>query len=85
MEKYKGKTVLRYTYEIKDTDEPTYATLLIYKNRIIGGDITVMGDNGYVRGFRRFHSPENDFGAEEDGDHGSSDEAAENVSGGSES
>ena len=55
------------------------------KNRIIGGDITVMGDNGYVRGFQRFHSPEKDFEAEEDGDQGSSDEAAENVSGGAES
>lgn len=85
LEKYKGKTVLRYTYEIKDTKEPTYATLLIYKNRIIGGDITVMGDNGYVRGFQRFHSPEKDFEAEEDGDQGSSDEAVENVSGGAES
>jgi hypothetical protein len=44
-----------------------------------------MGDNGYVRGFQRFHSPEKDFEAEEDGDQGSSDEAVENISGGAES
>ena len=80
LEKYKGKTVLRYTYEIKNTKEPTYATLLIYKNRIIGGDITVMGDDGYVRGFERFRSPENDLGCEEEI---SSDEAMENTAQGS--
>ena len=43
-----------------------------------------MGDNGYVRGLQRFHSPEKDFEAE-DSNQGSSDEAVENVSGGAES
>ena len=56
LEKYKGKTVQRYTYALSDasgeTDgvigETRYATLLIYKNRIIGGDVTTTGPNGRV-------------------------------------
>ncbi len=83
LEKYKGKTVLRYTYEIKDTAEPTYATLLIYKNRIIGGDITVMGENGSVKGFERFRSPENDLESEGDVSDGSAEDAGETSAEGS--
>lgn len=49
LEKYRGKTVMRYTYELQgDEAFPEYATLLIYKNRIIGGDITTTGENGQV-------------------------------------
>ena len=65
LEKYKGKTVLRYTYEVKDTEEPTYVTLLIYKNRVIGGDVTVMGEKGCVFGFQKEKSPENDLNEED--------------------
>lgn len=63
LEKYKGKTVQRYTYALTpaegtDSGEETggtdgaarYATLLIYKNRIIGGDITTTGPGGKVEG-----------------------------------
>ena len=59
LEKYKGKTVRRYTYALtpadsEQTDGPVgevrYATLLIYKNRVIGGDITTTGPNGKVEG-----------------------------------
>ncbi len=49
LEKYSGKTVMRYTYEVQDAGEDaSYVTLLIYKNRIIGGDVTVTGENGSV-------------------------------------
>lgn len=64
LEKYRGKTVQRYTYaltpasaessegegeETGETDGAArYATILIYKNRIIGGDITTTGPNGKV-------------------------------------
>ncbi len=56
LEKYKGKTVQRYTYALSDTSdgadgevgETRYATLLIYKDRIIGGDVTTTGPNGRV-------------------------------------
>lgn len=65
LEKYKGKTVQRYTYALTgktdvSTDgaqsdgplgEVRYATLLIYKNRVIGGDITTTGPNGKVEGW----------------------------------
>ena len=53
LEKYCGKTVMRYTYEVEDTEEQTYVTLLIYKNRIIGGDVTVTGENGRVCGLEK--------------------------------
>lgn len=53
LEKYTGKTVMRYTYELQDTKEQAYLTLLIYKNRIIGGDVTVMGENGSVYGLEK--------------------------------
>ena len=53
LEKYTGKTVMRYTYELQDAEEQTYVTLLIYKNRIIGGDVTVMGENGSVCGLEK--------------------------------
>ncbi len=32
--------------------EPVYATLLIYKNEIIGGDVTDSAPNGQIRGFK---------------------------------
>ncbi len=54
LEKYRGKTVMRYTYALESEDgEQQYATLLIYKNRIIGGDITTSGENGRVEGLER--------------------------------
>ena len=52
---YAGKTVMRYVYQIKnypDATEPVYTTLLIYKNQVIGGDITDTAAQGAVRGFQ---------------------------------
>ena len=40
---YAGKTVMRYVYKVTnypDATEPVYVTLLVYKDKIIGGDIT---------------------------------------------
>ena len=51
---YAGKTVMRYVYQITnypDATEPVYATLLVHKNQIIGGDITNTGPDGRVQGF----------------------------------
>ena len=51
---YAGKSVMRYVYQITnypDATEPVYATLLVCKNRIIGGDITNTGADGKVQGF----------------------------------
>ena len=53
---YAGKTVMRYVYEIKNypnATEPVYATLLVYTNQIIGGDITDTAPNGKIRGFAK--------------------------------
>lgn len=53
---YAGKTVMRYVYEINNfpgATEPVYATLLIYKNQIIGGDITDTAAKGAIRGLKR--------------------------------
>ena len=54
LSKYAGKKVMRYVYKINnypDAKEPVYATLLVYKDRIIGGDITDTTPGGRVRGF----------------------------------
>ena len=51
---YAGKTVMRYVYQITnfpEATEPVYATLLVHKNQIIGGDITNTGAEGKIQGF----------------------------------
>ena len=52
---YAGKTVMRYVYKINNypgATEPVYATLLVYKNQIIGGDVTDTAAKGHIRGFK---------------------------------
>ena len=54
LSKFAGKKVMRYVYTVQNypgAAEPVYATLLIYKNRIIGGDVTDTAPGGKVRGF----------------------------------
>lgn len=56
LSQFAGKKVMRYVYKINNfpgATEPVYATLLVYKNRIIGGDITDTGAQGVVQGFQR--------------------------------
>ena len=55
LSQFAGKTVMRYVYQIKNypnATEPVYATLLVYKNQIIGGDITNTAAKGVVQSFR---------------------------------
>ena len=55
LSQYAGKTVMRYVYEIKNypgATEPVYATLLVYKNQIIGGDVTDTSAKGKIQGFQ---------------------------------
>lgn len=50
---YAGKAVMRYVYKINNfpnATEPVYATLLVYKNQIIGGDITDTAAKGTIQG-----------------------------------
>ena len=52
---YAGKIATRYVYQIENypnATEPVYATLLIYKNQVIGGDVTDTSANGVVQGLK---------------------------------
>lgn len=54
LSKYKGKTVQRFTYEVTnypDYDGTVYANIIIYKSRVIGGDICSSDRDGFIRGF----------------------------------
>ena len=55
LSKFAGKKVMRYVYKINNypgATEPVYATLLVYKNQVIGGDITDTAAKGRIRGFK---------------------------------
>ncbi len=55
LSQYAGKNVMRYVYKINNfpaATEPVYATLLVYKNQIIGGDITDTAAKGQIRPFK---------------------------------
>lgn len=54
--RYKNKKVMRYTYEI--TNYPDYkgkvlANLLVYRNKVIGGDICTADVHGFIHGFEK--------------------------------
>ena len=53
---YAGKTVMRYVYKITNypgATDPVHATILVYKNQIIGGDITDTSASGIMTGFKQ--------------------------------
>ncbi len=53
---YKGKTVSRYTYEVKNYegyDGKVYANVIVYKNKVIGGDICTADVKGFIQGFAK--------------------------------
>ena len=55
LSEFAGKTVMRYVYKIKNYPgavDPVYATLLVYKDQVIGGDVTDTSAKGVVRGFK---------------------------------
>lgn len=54
LSKYRGKEVTRYTFRI--TNYPDYngevmANVIVYKNRVIGGDICTSDVTGFICGF----------------------------------
>ena len=56
LSQYAGKTVMRYVYQINNypgATDPVYATLLVYKNQIIGGDVSNTAVKGQIHGFRK--------------------------------
>ena len=55
LSRYAGKKVMRYVYKVTNypgATEPVYATLLICKNQVIGGDITDTAPGGKIRGLK---------------------------------
>ena len=55
LSRYAGQTVMRYVYKVNNypgATEPVYATLLISKNQVIGGDETNTSAKGVIQGFK---------------------------------
>ena len=54
--KYKGKTFMRYTYEITNYENENgkvYANVIVYRNKVIGGDICSADVGGFIHGFEK--------------------------------
>lgn len=51
LSRYAGKTVMRYVYQVESPEgsAPIYATLLVYQNQVIGGDVTDSAVGGSVK------------------------------------
>lgn len=56
LSKYKGKQVIRYTYRITNYPDYTgtvFANVILYKNKVIGGDICSSDVTGFIHGFEK--------------------------------
>ena len=56
LSKYKKKKVERYTYEITNHEGEkgkVYANVIVYRNRVIGGDICSARPDGFIHGFEK--------------------------------
>ncbi|MBQ9967892.1 MAG: DUF4830 domain-containing protein [Oscillospiraceae bacterium] len=54
LNEFAGKTAKRYVYAVTnypDGSDGHYATILVHKNKIIGGDVTGPAQNGGIHGF----------------------------------
>ena len=55
LSKLAGKNAMRYVYKVNNypgATDPVYATVLVYKNQIVGGDITDTSAAGKIQGFK---------------------------------
>lgn len=53
---YKKKKVMRYTYEITNYEGSSgivYANVIVYRNRVIGGDVCSADVTGFIHGFEK--------------------------------
>ena len=53
---YKKKKVMRYTYEVtnyKGAEGTVYANILVYRNKVIGGDVCSADLKGFMHGLTR--------------------------------
>ena len=56
LSKYKKKTVTRYTFAVTNYDVyegAVYANVLVYRGRVIGGDICSADVSGFIHGFEK--------------------------------
>jgi hypothetical protein len=56
LSKHKGKRVMRYIYQIDNHPSghsPVYASVLIYKNTVVGGDLQNPAPDGFIQGFEK--------------------------------
>ena len=56
LSKYKNKDVTRYTYEVTNYAGETskvYANVIVYRNKVIGGDICSADVKGFIHGFEK--------------------------------
>lgn len=54
LSKYKSKRVKKYTYKVINydgSDDEVVANIMVYNNRIIGGDISSTAFGGFMHGF----------------------------------
>lgn len=61
LSKYKGKDVTRYTFSVTNYEGyegQVLANVLVYRNRVIGGDICSADLSGFVHGFDRTNTAE---------------------------
>ncbi len=56
LSKYKRKEVTRYTYAVTNYegyDGKVYANVLVYRNRVVGGDVCSADTTGFIHGFEK--------------------------------
>ncbi len=56
LSKYKKKELTRYTFEVtnyEDYEGKVYANVLVYRNKVVGGDICSADVSGFVHGFEK--------------------------------
>ena len=56
LSRYKGKEVTRYTFSVTnypDYEGTVYANVLVYRNRVIGGDVCSADVSGFIHGFEK--------------------------------
>ena len=54
--RYKGKTMMRYTYKVTNYQgygDTVYANLLVYKNKVVGADICSADPSGFAHGLKK--------------------------------
>ena len=56
LSRYKGKKMMRYTYNVTNYDgytDPVYANILVYKNKVVGGDVCSADPSGFAHGLAK--------------------------------